>query len=322
MPVSTDEPIIAVCCQGADVLALHSVATGEEIGQISVGGHPVHATVVGDRVVVATMNERSVTVIDETGELIPIDIGVLGPSHFATVGSMLFVTCTAGDVVAVIDPIEQTLQERIAVGAEPHELAVGEDFVYVGSRRDGDISVIEPDRREVIGQLVVEGDARIEGIEMSLVAGRGYAVDRTGKRVIAFSLEPSPTIIGEASVGADPYELTVFDDAIVVPGPGSGEIHEFDRELCQRDVHHGFERPVDVVEFAGERWVIDRSATVLRSLSGRAIEIPAGAIAARPNPTGVILSHYDDAAISLVHPDYGVRWHQSTGEYPFGSLTI
>lgn len=235
---------------------------------------------------------------------------------------ILFVTCTARKVVAALDPTKGTLVDRIPVGAEPHELAVASNRLYVGSRRDGESSVIDANRRKRIGQLVADGKARIEGIETAVAADRGYAVDRAGQWLLAFSLESGPTLLGEASVGADPYELAVFEDAILVPGPGSGVVHEFSPDLRHGAVHHGFEQPVDVVEYEGERWVIDRSAAVLRSLSGREIDLPAGVMAAQPTPVGLILSHYDDAAISLVTLDDGVRWTHSTGEYPLGTVSI
>jgi DNA-binding beta-propeller fold protein YncE len=81
-------------------------------------------------VLVFNTGDRTVSVIDaETDELLEsifVDTtasfpanqtGVLGPSHFAVAGSDLFVSCSAGDSVAVVDPVDRRLCERIPVGA-------------------------------------------------------------------------------------------------------------------------------------------------------------------------------------------------------------
>ncbi|MFB6352656.1 MAG: hypothetical protein ABEJ92_01070, partial [Halobacteriales archaeon] len=72
-------------------------------GAIPVGGHPVDAVAVDGRVFVATMDERSIDVVDADGSVRTVATGVLGPAHFARVGDRLFVTCTGGDAVAAID---------------------------------------------------------------------------------------------------------------------------------------------------------------------------------------------------------------------------
>jgi len=119
--------VLAVPCEGDDLLALFALDTGERLGEVPVGSHPVHATTCRGRTVVATMGDRAVTAVDASGEVTQIETGVLGPSHFAAANGELYVSCSAGDALAVIDSERLTLVDRVAVGAEPHEVAVAPD---------------------------------------------------------------------------------------------------------------------------------------------------------------------------------------------------
>ena len=316
--------LLAVCCQGDGIVAVHSFEDGTVVGHIPVGEHPVHALAVAGQVFVATMGERSVTVIGADGTVEQIPVGVLGPSHVACVGGLLFVTCTASDVVAVIDSATQSLKTRIGVGAEPHELAVSSNRLFVGSRRDGVISVVDTDALSHRSVIKVGQTASVEAVAISPTTGTGYAVDRRGGRLVTFTTGSSPAILGEVPVGRDPSSLTLTNTSVYVPASGDGTVREFDADpvptlAC---VHDGFERPVAVYEFDGEMWVVDRERSMLTSLGGRAVDVPAGAIHGLPTETGIVLSHYDDGAVSLVEPGTGVRWSVETGANPLGVLLV
>mgnify|MGYP000300022951 CR=1 FL=1 len=324
--------VVAVPCEGDDALALFALADGEPLGAVPVGSHPVHATTCGGRTFVATMGERAVTAVDPDGGVSRIETGVLGPSHFATANGELFVSCTAGDALAVVDPESLTLVARIAVGAEPHEVAVSPDEgrLYAGSRREGVVDVVDPAARERVGAVDVGADARVQGVAVGPEGDRGYAVDQAGARVVAF--DPAAVdetgaasdgpVLGEAPVGADPYDLVVGDDRVFVPGREDGVVNEFDRDLGLAAVHEGFDRPVELFRIGGERWVLDAAAAGLRSLAGAVVDTPAPGLAATRVGDRLVVSHYDDDRISLVDVSEGPIWTAETGGYPFGSVVV
>ncbi|TKX55551.1 hypothetical protein EXE42_03540 [Halorubrum sp. SP3] len=329
--------VVAVPCEGADVLALFALATGEPLGSVPVGSHPVHAMTTADRTLVATMGERSVTAVDPGGEVTRVDTGVLGPSHFASANGDLYVSCSAGDALAVIDPVELTLTGRVGVGAEPHELAVGPDErrLYSGSRRDGVVDVVDTATRERLGTVDAGPEARVQGVALAPDGHRGYAVDQDGSRIVVFEPaghggeEPDApaTRVGHvrnaAAVGADPYDLVVTADRVFVPGRADGTVHEFSPDLTLEAVHEGFSRPVDLFKTNGRWWVLDAEAARLRSLDGAVVDTSAPGLVAAPVGGGrLLVSHYDDDRISLVDVADGTVWTADTPAYPFGAVVV
>ncbi|WP_255171286.1 YncE family protein [Natrononativus amylolyticus] len=321
--------LAAICCQGADALALVDVETGADRGTIPVGRDPVHAHVVDGRVLVATMGERAVTVVDTDGSVRTVETGVLGPSHFAASGERVFVPCTAGDVVAVFDRAVTALESRIPVGAEPHEIDVCAGTGFVGSRRDGSVTVFDAATGSVRGRLALAGDARVQGVaavedgERTLV----YAVDQRNASIVRFdvggpdqSLPAAPA--AAATVGADPYDLSILDGRLCVPGRGDGTVHELTAALEVAAVHDVGGRPTDVV--GRRRWVVDRTRPRFRSLAGDGIDVPHPSIVATPaGDDRYVLSHYDDAAVSLVDATAGrVVWTCDTPANPFGAVIV
>lgn len=314
--------LLAVCCEGDDVLAVYELASGDRVGLVPVGEAPVHAARCSGRLFVATMGERSVNAVDLDGRTQRVPTGVLGPSHLTCAAGTLFVPCTAGDVVAAIDPEALTLLERIPVGAEPHEIAGRGDVLYVGSRRDGRVDAIDARQLSPRDSVSLGREARIQGVAVLPDGTGGLAVDQQGDRAFRFRLEPPMRVEAEAAVGENPYDFALRSDRLYVPGRADGTVHELHFDLSTVAVHRGFDRPYDVRRVGGEEWVVDRAASRLRSLSGREVDIPAPVIAAESVGDRLVLSHYDDDAISLVDPSRGVLWTRETPAHPFGILAV
>lgn len=317
--------VIAVPCEGADLLALFD-DDGTPLGEIAVGSHPVHATVIAGRVYVATMGERSITVVDRDGEVARIATGVLGPAHIVSAGDRVLVPCTASDAVAVIDARRASLEGRVPTGAEPHDVAVIEGGAIAGSRTDGYLTLFDPISLAVKARLEVPdpATARLQGVDTPVGDAHpssAYVVDQGNDRVL---LVGSDGVRAAANVGAEPYEATVTHRRAYVPARGTDTVHEFDPELTEAVVHDTATEPEGVVIVNGEPWVFHRGSPEIRTLGGRSVSIPAPALAATGLPDGrVLLSHYDDHAISLVDPASGdVAWTAETPEHPFGSVVV
>ncbi|QLG63693.1 YncE family protein [Halorarum salinum] len=313
--------LLAVPCSGADTVAILDADHGEFLGDVEVGSHPVHLATVGNCVFVATMGERSVDVIAD-GDVTRIETGVLGPSHFAAVGETVFAPCTGGDVVAVLDATDRTPCGRIAVGGEPHDVVVHDGAVFVGSRADGTVSVVDPDSMAVLATHEFGDEARIQGLAST--ADRAYAVDQRGERVVALDRDGPEAV---ASVGANPYEVVVHGGRVYVPGRDDGTVTELTADLGSRTRRRLGGRPVDVVAHDDERWVLDRERPVLGELStGDDVSLPAPSFAAAGDPDAfgrVYLTHYDDDAVSAVDLDErAVVWTTDLPAGPFEPLVV
>lgn len=315
------DALLAVCCQGDDVLALFDLASGEARGTIPVGGHPVHACHAADRVFVATMDERSLAVIDLGGDVTELPLGTLGPSHFAAARGRLFVTCTAGDVVAMVDPDGCTLIDRIGVGAAPHELDVAGDLVFVGTRKRGTVDVVDPEEGNRVGSVDLGDDARVEGLASGPEGERVYAVNAAAEEVVALSATADPSILATAPIGPDAYDL-LADDQVYVPSRSGGTVTVLDPDLAVRDRRTGYDRPVEVCPHADGHWVIERGRGHISTFDGRELTTPAGALTGTRTERGIVLSHYDDGLVSLVAPGEGVLWTSPSPANPFGTIVV
>ncbi|MFB6280505.1 MAG: hypothetical protein ABEH40_00595 [Haloferacaceae archaeon] len=315
--------LLAVACEGADVLALFG-ADGTPRGRIPVGSDPVHAATAAGRVVVATMGERSVTVVEPDGEVARVGTGVLGPAHLTPADGLVLVPCTAGDAVAVIDPRGPALAGRVPTGAEPHDVGRCGARAIAGSRADGVLTAFDPAARRVVARHEVPdpGTARIQGVDGAPDGTGGvYAVDQGNDRVL---LVDRDGVRASAPVGPDPYGATAGPDRVYVPARGGDAVHGFAPDLSGAVVHGTAAGPEGVAVVDGEAWVYHRGAPVLRSLDGSAVRLPAPALAAATLPDGrLLLSHYDDDAISLVDPDSGtVAWTADAPARPFGAVAV
>lgn len=311
--------LAAVCCQGADELAVLDPDAGDLVGRIPVGGHPVHAAVAAGRLFVATMDERSVDVVDLDGRVRPVSTGVLGPSHFLATANRLFVACTGGDAVAALDPESLELAGRVHVGGEPHEIAAHDGLAYAGSRDDGTVTAFDPEALAPVATIPVGPDARIQGVEAGPEAI--YAVDQAAARVARLTADG---VTATVPVGDDPYDLLVTEDRVFVPGRADGTVHEFDLDLSARAVYETGPGATVVERVAGDYWVGHRQCARLVALGGGSVELPAPAYELEPlSDDRALAAHYGDAAVSVV--DLAAREVDCTievGANPLGAVVV
>ena len=336
--------LVAVPCADDDCLALLDAVDGTEQGRVGVGDHPVHLAVVDDRVFVATMGDRAVSVVAD-GEVRRIETGVLGPSHFATTddGDVL-VPCSGGDAVAIVDTGRLELRARVGVGAEPHDVAVRDGLAFVGSRAGGTVTVVDPAAATVEATHDLGPDARIQGVE---VAPEGvYVVDQRNARLVRVT---AAGVDGSVPVGENPYDAAVGPSRVLVAGRDDGTVTAVPRDAglgsgaddtgtdgdAGRRVHDVGGRPSGVVLADGAAWVLNRERSRVASLPGAAdadatptrrvdLPHPTFAAATAPDDDGVLYaSHYDDAAVSAVDLGAGrVRWTATTPAHPFEPAVI
>lgn len=316
--------LIAVPCSAADAVALYDAADGNDAGRIAVGSHPVHLAAADGRVLVATMDERSVDVVAEgTVHRVPTD--VLGPSHFAVVDDRAFVPCTGGDAVAVLDFDTLELRDRVAVGAEPHDAEVVGDAVYVGGRVDGTVSVIDArtaaERATVSVAERSDSGARVQGL--TATGDRVYAVDQSNGCVV---LLDETGVVAAAPVGTNPYEAVITDGRVLVAGRDDGTVTALSADLAEVTTHAVGGRPLDVVLANDDAWVVDRENAILRTLAGERVPLPHLGFAAVRDPRDsqrVYVSHYDDDALTAVDlADRSVAWTAETPGRPFDPLVV
>ncbi|WP_251328457.1 hypothetical protein [Haloplanus pelagicus] len=308
--------LVAVPCAGADCVLLLDGGDGSERGRIPVGSHPVHLATVDGTVFVATMGERAVAAIRDGG-VARIDLGVLGPSHFAvTDDGRLLVPCTGGDALAVVDCEALRLVDRVGVGAEPHDVAVRDGLAFVGSRAEGTVSVVDPAAGRLRRTVDLGTEARIQGVDAG--AGAVYAVDQAGGRIARVTESGRSAV---APVGTNPYEATVATGRLFVPGRDDGTVTELDPRLSDRTRHDVGGRPWAVVAADGTPWVLDRERAVLHSLADdQRVDLPAPAFAgaAIPETGRLVVAHYDHDRVSLIDPDgSGTVWTVETPAEPF-----
>lgn len=313
--------LVAIPCAGADCLYLVDAADGTDLGRIDVGSHPVHLEAVAGAVFVATMGERSVTVVED-GDVVRVETGTLGPSHFAvSTGGRVLVPCTGGDSLAVVDRETLTLVDRIGVGREPHDVAVHAGLAFVGSRADGTISVVDPEAGRLVRTIDLGTDARVQGVDAGFDAV--YAVDQADGRV--FRLEPTG-VTATAAVGRNPYEAVVGNERLFVAGRDDGSVTVLPPDLSRTESVDVGGRPTSILP-AGERtWILDRERPTLRTIDGRReIPLPAPGFAGRLRAdTGdVVVGHYDDDRVSLVSTsDSRTVWSVRTPERPFEPIVL
>jgi len=262
--------VLAVPARDDDLLALFALDTGERLGEVPVGSHPVHATTCRGRTVVATMGDRAVTAVDASGEVTQIETGVLGPSHFAAANGELYVSCSAGDALAVIDSERLTLVDRVAVGAEPHEVAVAPDGdrLYSGAAARASSTSSTPSATSGSARST---PARTPGCRASRSRRTGTGDTRSTSAARGCRLPSRPVTIRVLSPSKSrstprprsaPTRTTSSRPVTGCSSPAAATVSSTSStgSWIRSRSTTGSPAPVDVLEVADDWWVLDASA--------------------------------------------------------------
>jgi len=162
--VSPDGRSVYVACGAAGAVSVIDGRTGEAVGRIDVGGRPRAVAFLpdGSCAFVPSETEGKLRVIDTASRKVTKTLTLPAGSRPAGVamrpdGKVLYVTTGAGDAVAVVDPVTETLQGKIEAGEEAGGAALSPDgrTLYVANGSSNDVSVIDTRTRKETARIRV-----------------------------------------------------------------------------------------------------------------------------------------------------------------------
>ncbi len=314
-----ENTLAVICCQGSDSIHLLDIEERTIRGEIKVGRHPVHASELNGNIFIATMDEREITVIKRDGEKDTIPTEVLGPSHFATIHDRLFVSCTGGDQVAVIDPSGLALERTIYVGDGPHELEIIRGDLYVGTRGSGEVVRIDPESMEVKSRFKPEIDSSIQGIDS--FKGKLYAVNQAHPSVL--SIDPENGVEGFSELGDGLYDLLATPDGVFVPCREENGVYRYNHDLESPSFTHTGDAATDIESMDSVYWVGHRKEDYICSLDRDRIDADWPSYHLYSFNEYLVCCHYSERNVSLINADAGsVVDCFEVGEHPLGVLFI
>ena len=144
--------------------------TDTEDAEQQVGNGPVHLAAADENMWVTVSDEGAVKELDaDSGRPTGRPVAVKGgPRGIAFDGEFLWVAASGAGQVAVIDPAERRVVERVPVDPNPREVRFGEDAIWVTSADAGTVTKIDPSSREIAGSVEIGGPT------YGLAVGGGY----------------------------------------------------------------------------------------------------------------------------------------------------
>jgi YVTN family beta-propeller protein len=210
------------------------------------------------------------------------------------------------NAVGLIDPESGRLSEQVPVGRGPIAAAVGAGSVWVANQRDGTVSRVDADTRQVT-TIDVGGDVS------ALAFGRGSLWVASAQRRGVSQVDPDTNrVLTTIHVGNTPRGVAVAFGAVWVANTVDGTVTRIDlaREGPTKRIAVGA-RPTAVAAGAGALWVAsETSGTVTRieAESGRvvkAINVGHGPTAVEFGGGAVWVANRQDGTVSRVDPATG-----------------
>jgi YVTN family beta-propeller protein len=295
----------------------------------TVGSEPTGIAATDTTAYVANAGSDTVSVVDLTQDpaavvaTIPVGDRPAGVA-LSPDGSQLFVTNFFGGTLSIIDTATDTVTDTVTVGTDPNGVVEIGGSVYVANLVSGTISVVDPATGTVTGTITLTGTLAPapSGLAASADGTYLYADDsRNGATDVIDITEPTPTVIGSASVGTYPaYLLTDGTTAYVAnatqgSGPGTVSVLDVANPTAPSvtstiDVgSHPY--GVALIPATGQVLVAnsgDGTVSVIDTASGAVVDtVPVASgpddVVVTPDQTTAIVSDEGAGALSILHID-------------------
>ncbi|HEU4462930.1 MAG TPA: serine/threonine-protein kinase, partial [Solirubrobacterales bacterium] len=190
--------------------------------QIRIPGEPAPIALGGNRVWLADLGGRGVSVVNAEGA--DLYRGGLPPQapglRLAWGDGSLWVAIADANVIRRVDPGSLVAGEAIRVGRGPAGLTVAGGFVWVANSREGTVAKVDPSLREVVEKIEIDGHPG--GIDAG--TSTVWVADREADAVSRIDLESGEIEGDPIEVGPEPGAVAVGGDAVWVANNGDGTV--------------------------------------------------------------------------------------------------
>lgn len=136
-----------------------------------------------------------------------------------TRGPVVYVVATDHDHVTAINPSNNTVISEIAVGDEPHSMALGTaGTLYVVNKNDASISIIDTELLRSVDEVLLPYASRPHGIVVDRLNEFAYVALEASNQIIKLEL-PSLNRVATVNTGPVPRELSLTGDGSTLYAP-------------------------------------------------------------------------------------------------------
>ncbi len=222
-PMDIGEPLVAVCLNADDAVALTDPVEQRTVAAIPAGDDT--GTTYGPKAVAVTPDGAVLLVADETAgvlSVLAVDVGAflveipVGGSPAAVCvhpsGTEAYVANSADGTISVVDVTGLTVVRTIAVGDEPVALAVSPsgNVLYVANRADDTVGVVDLTVYQQVTTFAVDS----EPTGLAITSDNYYLLVacRAANKLQIFDTSDLSTPAGEVTVGQGPSAVAVTHD--------------------------------------------------------------------------------------------------------------
>jgi DNA-binding beta-propeller fold protein YncE/tRNA A-37 threonylcarbamoyl transferase component Bud32 len=195
-------------------------------GPVEVGGGPVAVTVGPDRVWVAARAGGEIDAIDKATSEVAFEIPVPNPTSVAVGFGSVWAISKVTDTLYRLDPVEGTAPVEIPLGegADPSDVAVDNDWVWVANAGAQNVVRIDPDGNAPAGNVPLGTEPR------AIATGDGLVWVTNIRSASVSRIDPDgPERTGSSiPVGELPNDIAVGEGSAWVTSSLNGTVYEID----------------------------------------------------------------------------------------------